>query len=168
MSLIKKTLSSDEIAKVLPHAYPFLLVDRVLDCDEKAIVALKNVTVNEPFFQGHFPSRAIMPGVLQIEAMAQSICLWAYLNYGYDYSKDLIYFMGVDEVKFRRPVTPGDQLVIEGEGTHFTKARGTARGVVKVDGKVVTEAIIKAAIRIGGIEEWERNQAAKNEASQSL
>lgn len=100
------------IKKVLPHRYPFLLVDRVVSVDENSIVALKNVSGNEPFFSGHFPALAVMPGVLQIEAMAQAAGLILALNGGFDVNHELAFLAGVDEVKFKKPVVPGDQLKI--------------------------------------------------------
>jgi beta-hydroxyacyl-ACP dehydratase FabZ len=132
-------LECTDVMKSLPHRYPFLLVDRVLECDdEKTIVGLKNVTVNEPFFQGHFPGQPIMPGVLQLEAMAQTAGI---LLRRLDGNPDGIpMFMSIDKVKFRRPVVPGDQLHIEIEITKMRSkmARFDARCVV--DGVVVSQA----------------------------
>jgi 3-hydroxyacyl-[acyl-carrier-protein] dehydratase len=107
-------INNEEIQQILPHRYPFLLLDRVLEIilNEK-VVALKNVTVNEPFFQGHFPGKPIMPGVLIIEAMAQAGGILAYQSAPQLTGKKLIYFMGMDKVKFRKPVVPGDQLILE-------------------------------------------------------
>src|SRR5690606_24034559 len=102
------------IRKVLPHRYPFLLVDRVLAVDAKSIRAIKNVTGNEPFFVGHFPNYAVMPGVLQVEAMAQTAGLILALDSGFNVNTEIAYLAGVDNAKFKRPVTPGDQLLIEG------------------------------------------------------
>ncbi|MBI5207220.1 MAG: 3-hydroxyacyl-ACP dehydratase FabZ, partial [Candidatus Firestonebacteria bacterium] len=101
----------NEIQKILPHRYPFLLVDRILDIKEDTIVGIKNVTVNEPFFIGHFPSQPIMPGVLMVEAMAQVGGIL--LLKEEQTSAKLLYFMAIDQVKFRKPVIPGDQLVIK-------------------------------------------------------
>jgi 3-hydroxyacyl-[acyl-carrier-protein] dehydratase len=102
----------EEIMELLPHRYPFLLIDRVVECDdEKRIVAIKNVTVNEPFFQGHFPGMPVMPGVLQLEAMAQAAGVL--LNRIAGNTDDTPFFMGIDGAKFRRVVKPGDQLRIE-------------------------------------------------------
>ncbi|OLE16203.1 MAG: 3-hydroxyacyl-[acyl-carrier-protein] dehydratase FabZ [Gemmatimonas sp. 13_1_20CM_3_60_15] len=137
----------EEIMKVLPHRYPFLLVDRIIEIEEKKrIVGLKNVTINEPFFQGHFPGHPIMPGVLIIEAMAQ-VGGMLLLGSVSDPETKVVYFMSLDNVKFRRPVKPGDQLRFELE---VTQLRGTVckmRGVGKVDGEVVVEADMAAAIR---------------------
>jgi len=137
----------EDIMKVLPHRYPFLLVDRILEIEEKKrIVGLKNVTINEPFFQGHFPGHPIMPGVLIIEAMAQvgGMLLMGSVE---DPESKVVYFMSLDNVKFRRPVKPGDQIRFELE---IIQLRGTVckmRGVGKVDGEVVAEADMAAMVR---------------------
>ena len=135
------------IERLLPHRYPFLLVDRILEVEEKKrIVGLKNVTINEPFFQGHFPGHPIMPGVLIVEAMAQTggmLLLGAVPDPG----TKVVYFTSLDNVKFRRPVKPGDQLRFELE---VVQLRGTVckmRGVAKVDGAVVCEADMAAMVR---------------------
>ena len=137
----------EDIMKVLPHRYPFLLVDRILEIEEKKrIVGLKNVTINEPFFQGHFPGHPIMPGVLIIEAMAQ-VGGMLLLGSVADPDTKVVYFMSLDNVKFRRPVKPGDQLRFE---LDVVQLRGTVckmRGVGKVDGEVVVEADMAATIR---------------------
>ncbi len=137
----------EDIMKVLPHRYPFLLVDRILEIEEKKrIVGLKNVTINEPFFQGHFPGHPIMPGVLIIEAMAQ-VGGMLLLGSIADPDTKVVYFMSLDNVKFRRPVKPGDQLRFE---LDVVQIRGTVckmRGVGKVDGDVVVEADMAATIR---------------------
>src|SRR6476620_2648150 len=100
--------------RILPHRYPFLLVDRVLEVDQdKRIVALKNVSINEPFFNGHFPGAPVMPGVLTIESMAQTGAILGLLDHKPEELKNaLVYFMGIDEARFRRPIVPGDQMVI--------------------------------------------------------
>jgi len=137
----------EDILQVLPHRYPFLLVDRILEIEEgRRIVGLKNVSINEPFFQGHFPGHPIMPGVLIIEAMAQvgGMLLMRTIE---DPSTKVVYFMSLDNVKFRRPVKPGDQLRLELE---VTQRRGTMckmKGVAYVDGQVVTEAEMAAMVR---------------------
>ena len=137
----------EDIMKVLPHRYPFLLVDRILEIEEKKrIVGLKNVTINEPFFQGHFPGHPIMPGVLIIEAMAQ-VGGMLLLGSVPDPDTKVVYFMSLDNVKFRRPVKPGDQLRFE---LDVVQLRGTVckmRGIGKVDGEVVVEADMAATIR---------------------
>ena len=107
-------LNQVEIQKILPHRYPFLLLDRILELQlNEKVVGLKNVTVNEPFFQGHFPGNPIMPGVLIVEAMAQAGGVLAFLSNPQHIGKNLIYFLAIDKVKFRKPVVPGDQLILE-------------------------------------------------------
>ncbi|MEP6765783.1 MAG: 3-hydroxyacyl-ACP dehydratase FabZ [Gemmatimonadaceae bacterium] len=137
----------EDIMQVLPHRYPFLLVDRILEIEErKRIVGLKNVSINEPFFQGHFPGHPIMPGVLIIEAMAQvgGMLLMGSLP---DPANKVVYFMSLDNVKFRRPVKPGDQLRIEVDVLQFRGTVCRLHGVAKVDGEVVTEADMAAIAR---------------------
>lgn len=138
-------LNIQDILKFLPHRYPFLLVDRILDyIPDKSITGLKNVTMNEPFFQGHFPGAPIMPGVLIVEAMAQVGGVFAMLSNPDRKEGTLMYFMGLDQVKFRKPVVPGDQLIIEVE---VIKKRGKIlkfSGTAKVDGQVATEAQLLA------------------------
>ncbi len=143
----KTTFAIEDIMKVLPHRYPFLLVDRIIEIEPmKRIVGIKNVTINEPFFQGHFPGHPIMPGVLIIEAMAQ---VGGMLMLGTIPEPDtkVVYFMSLDNVKFRRPVKPGDQLRFELEVVHLRGSVCKMRGLGKVDGEVVVEADMAAAIR---------------------
>ncbi|MDP9206387.1 MAG: bifunctional UDP-3-O-[3-hydroxymyristoyl] N-acetylglucosamine deacetylase/3-hydroxyacyl-ACP dehydratase [Gemmatimonadota bacterium] len=137
----------EDIMKVLPHRYPFLLVDRILEIEEKKrIVGLKNVTINEPFFQGHFPGHPIMPGVLIIEAMAQvgGMLLMGSIE---EPESKVVYFMSLDNVKFRRPVKPGDQIRFELEIVQIRGAVCKMRGVGKVEGEVVAEADMAAMVR---------------------
>jgi len=137
----------EDIMKVLPHRYPFLLVDRILEIEEKKrIVGLKNVSINEPFFQGHFPGHPIMPGVLIIEAMAQvgGMLLMGSIE---DPESKVVYFMSLDNVKFRRPVKPGDQIRFELEITQLRGPVCKMRGVGKVEGEVVAEADMAAMVR---------------------
>jgi len=130
----------------LPHRYPFLLVDRILEVEgDKRIVGLKNVTINEPFFQGHFPGAPVMPGVLILESMAQVAGVMIYRDLPDKHSK-LIYFTGIENAKFRRPVLPGDQLRIEMELLNRRDNFGKMSGQATVDGKLVAEAIVKFAI----------------------
>lgn len=101
-----------EILELLPHRYPFLMLDRILELTADSVVGLKNVTINEPFFQGHFPEKPIMPGVMIVEAMAQAGAILGYSLVD-DLGEKIIYFMGMDKVRFRKPVVPGDQLIIK-------------------------------------------------------
>ena len=127
------------VMRALPHRYPFLLVDRILECDDKQrIVGLKNITVNEPYFQGHFPGNPIMPGVLQLEAIAQVAGILMMRQA--ENAGKLAYFMSAEDVKWRRPVRPGDTLVIDVEMTKSRGKIGKARGVCSVDGEEVSEA----------------------------
>jgi UDP-3-O-[3-hydroxymyristoyl] N-acetylglucosamine deacetylase/3-hydroxyacyl-[acyl-carrier-protein] dehydratase len=139
--------SIEDIMQVLPHRYPFLLVDRILELEEgKRIVGLKNVTINEPFFQGHFPGHPIMPGVLIIESMAQ-VGGMLLMRTMADPSSKVVYFMSLDNIKFRRPVKPGDQLRLELEVLQIRGMICRMRGVATVDGQVATEAEMAAMIR---------------------
>ncbi|HEV2424653.1 MAG TPA: 3-hydroxyacyl-ACP dehydratase FabZ [Terriglobia bacterium] len=135
-----------DILKILPHRYPFLLVDRVLELEpEKRIVGLKNVTINEPFFQGHFPGAPVMPGVLIIEAMAQVAGIMTFLDMP-DRHQKLVYFTGIENAKFRRPVIPGDQLRLEMVLVNRKNHFGTMSGKATVDGRLVAEATVRFAI----------------------
>ncbi len=144
---MEKMIDIQNIMKHLPHRYPFLLVDRILDwIPDQRMTGLKNVTINEPFFQGHFPGAPIMPGVLILEAMAQVGGVLAIASLPEANEKTLMYFMGLDKVKFRKPVVPGDQLILEVE---LTKARGKVSklsGKAKVDEKLVAEAQLMATL----------------------
>ena len=137
----------EDILKVIPHRYPFLLVDRILEIEaKKRIVGLKNVTINEPFFQGHFPGHPIMPGVLIIEAMAQvgGMLLMGAFD---DPESKVVYFMSLDNVKFRKPVKPGDQLRFELDMTQIRGRVCKMHGIAKVDGDIVAEADMAAMVR---------------------
>jgi 3-hydroxyacyl-[acyl-carrier-protein] dehydratase len=135
-----------DILRILPHRYPFLMVDRVLELEPgKRIVGVKNVTINEPFFQGHFPGVPVMPGVLVIEAMAQVAGIMTYAEEPGIQDK-LIYFTGIENAKFRRPVIPGDQLRIEMELLSRREHFGTMKGRALVEGRLVAEATVKFAI----------------------
>ena len=133
-------LSIIDIMKILPHRYPMLLVDRILEFEEgKKIVGLKNVSANEQFFQGHFPGAPVMPGVLIVEAMAQC-CAVLFLQGIEDRERKLFLFGGIDKARFRRPVVPGDQLHLECEVLQTRSNTVRMRGVATVDGAVVAEA----------------------------
>ncbi len=138
-------LSIERIQELLPHRYPFLLVDRVIELTEDKIVALKNVSVNEPYFAGHFPGMPVMPGVLQLEAMAQAGGILAQRVIDFDARTQVMLFLSIDAAKFRRAVVPGDQLRIEvvplRKGKIFKM-----KGECTVDGKVVSSAELLATI----------------------
>ena len=136
----------DEIKRIIPHRYPFLLVDRVIECDmESRIVGIKNVTTNEPFFQGHFPEYPIMPGVLIIEALAQVACILA-LKILKKEGHGSVFFTGIDGAKFRQPVRPGDQLRLE---LTKVKQRGTLfkfKGSACIGDKIAAECTLQAML----------------------
>ena len=135
-----------QIMEYLPHRYPFLLIDRVVDFQRaKSITAIKNVTINEPFFNGHFPGYPIMPGVLVVEAMAQAGCILL-LNEVADRESKLVVFTGIERAKFRRPITPGDQLRIEVEVLSFRPRAGRMEGKAFIDGKLACEATLTCAV----------------------
>jgi beta-hydroxyacyl-ACP dehydratase FabZ len=138
------------VLDVLPHRYPMLLVDRIIEIEGgRRIVGIKNVTINEPFFQGHFPGHPVMPGVLIIEAMAQvgGVLLMGHLQgAAVDVREKVVYFMSLDNVKFRRPVVPGDQIRFELELLQHKERASRIRGVGYVDGHVVVEAEMMARV----------------------
>ncbi len=133
-----------QIRAILPHRYPFLLIDRVLACEPGvALTAIKNVTVNEPFFQGHFPARPVFPGVLILEAIAQASALLASQGLTEQPGGDIIFlFAGIDKARFRRPVEPGDQLRIETTQTNYKRRIWKCTGVASVDGVLCATADI--------------------------
>src|SRR4051812_16396451 len=139
-------MTAGQILGILPHRYPFLLIDRVLEVGADRVVALKNVTFNEPYFQGHFPGTPVMPGVLQIEAMAQAGGILASRAVAFDVNTQVMLFMAIDAVKFRRAVTPGDQLRIEvvplRKGKIFKM-----KGEITCEGKVVSSAEFLAGLQ---------------------
>jgi 3-hydroxyacyl-[acyl-carrier-protein] dehydratase len=140
------SLDINEIMQILPHRYPFLLIDRVVELVRmQRIVAIKNVTINEPFFQGHFPTYPIMPGVLIVEAMAQAGGALLLTEIPNRHDK-LVLFTGIDQAKFRAPVVPGDQVRIEVEVLKMRSRGATMRGNAYVDGKLVCEAEIKCQV----------------------
>ncbi|RZI65749.1 MAG: 3-hydroxyacyl-ACP dehydratase FabZ [Variovorax sp.] len=138
-----------QILKLLPHRYPILLVDRVLEIEEgKRIKAIKNVTINEPFFTGHFPHRPVMPGVLMLEAMAQSAALLSFATAGVvPDDKTVYYFAGIDAARFKRPVEPGDQLVMDVELIRHKAGIYKFKGVSRVGADVACEAELMCTMR---------------------
>jgi 3-hydroxyacyl-[acyl-carrier-protein] dehydratase len=137
-----------EILKILPHRYPFLLVDRVVEVEgDRRLVAIKNVSINEPFFEGHFPGAPVMPGVLTIEAMAQAGAILGLLHSKPEEVKDaLVYFMGIDEARFRRPIVPGDQLKIVITVLRRKAIVWKMRGEVWVGEELAAEATLLSSI----------------------
>jgi 3-hydroxyacyl-[acyl-carrier-protein] dehydratase len=134
------------VMEKLPHRYPFLLVDRIIKLiPDDRILALKNVTINEPFFQGHFPGKPVMPGVLIIEAMAQAGGILAYETAPADRRNRLIYFMGMDKVRFRKIVIPGDQIIFEAKILKFRSKVAKMSGTATVDDQLVAEAELMAS-----------------------
>ena len=149
MTTEKKTLDILAIKSLLPHRYPLLLVDRVLDWEaNKSITAIKNVTVNEEFFQGHFPHKPVMPGVLMIEALAQTAALLSFLTMGVKPDENsVVYLVGIDNARFKRPVEPGDQLKMDVEILRVSRGLWKYKAVGSVDGTVALEAEIMCTIR---------------------
>ena len=141
------TVDTQRVMQLLPHRYPFLMVDRIIEMDrDESAIGVKSVTVNEPFFQGHFPNFPIMPGVLIIEGLAQTAGALCVSNFGTSYKPQLVYFMGIDRAKFRKPVLPGDQLHYH---VRKIRSRGKAwrfHGEAKVNGQLVAEAEVSAMI----------------------
>ncbi|MGH8283533.1 MAG: 3-hydroxyacyl-ACP dehydratase FabZ [Gammaproteobacteria bacterium] len=135
------------IMKQLPHRYPFLLVDRVLECKPGvSLTAVKNVTINEPFFLGHFPQRPVMPGVLILEALAQATGLLAFASIGHSPGpNELYYFVGIDNARFKKPVEPGDQMLLKVEYLWNKRGVWKFKARAEVDGRVVTEAELMCA-----------------------
>ena len=142
----KTTLDINEIQRLLPHRFPFLLIDRIVDLDrKKRIVAIKNVTMNEPFFAGHFPGAPVMPGVLIVEAMAQAggVLLFTEVE---DRESKLVLFTGIERAKFRRPVVPGDQLRIEVDVRVWRGNAGRMQGAAYVGDKLAAEALVSCRL----------------------
>ena len=141
-----KEIDINGIMKLLPHRYPFLLVDRILDWDEESIKGIKNVSINEPCFQGHFPGHPIYPGVLQVEGMAQ--CAGCLLFQRVPNPQDMVvYFMSFDSVKFRKPVMPGDTIHYEMKVLSFSGSRAKVSGTCSVDGKVTCQGEMTAILQ---------------------
>ena len=141
------SLDIDGVKRMIPHRYPFLLIDRVVDLvAETSAVGIKNITSNEPHFQGHFPSKPVMPGVLIIEAMAQTAAVLVVATLGQQSTNQLVYFMMIDQARFRKPVVPGDQLRLEMTKKQRRLGMWKFDGRATVDGQLVAEATIAAKI----------------------
>ena len=138
-----------EILELLPHRYPFLLIDRVLSLEpDKSIVALKNVTINEPFFPGHYPHHPVMPGVLMIEAMAQASALLSFKSMGGKLNeKSVYYFAGIDGARFKRPVSPGDQMIIKSSLIRSMRGLFKFGATIEVDGQLAAEAEVMCTVK---------------------
>ncbi len=142
------TLDIDQIQRMIPHRYPMLMVDRIVDLvPNQRATGIKNVSINEPFFQGHFPGAPLMPGVLIIEAMAQTAAVLVVATLGAERDGSLVYFMSIDSARFRKPVTPGDVLHVHVERGRNRRNVWKFDGKAMVDGEVVAEATYAAMIR---------------------
>jgi 3-hydroxyacyl-[acyl-carrier-protein] dehydratase len=145
-ALIAENIDIVEILRLLPHRYPFILIDRVLSLvPEQDVVVLKNVTINEPFFQGHFPDKPVMPGVLILEGMAQAGGILAYCSEPENIGLKLLYFAGIDKARFRSPVVPGDQLIYKLQLLKRKRGIWKMRGEAFVNEKLVAEAELLAS-----------------------
>jgi 3-hydroxyacyl-[acyl-carrier-protein] dehydratase len=144
-----KTLDITQIKEYLPHRYPMLLVDRVLDWEAgKSMTAIKNVTANEEFFNGHFPHKPVMPGVLMVEALAQTAAILSFLTMDVKPDENsVVYFVGIDNARFKRPVEPGDQLKMDIEILRISRGIWKYKAVGSVDGKVALEGELMCTIR---------------------
>lgn len=144
-----KSLDSNQIKEYLPHRYPLLLVDRVLDWESgKSITAIKNVTINEEFFNGHFPHKPVMPGVLMIEALAQTAALLAFLTMGQKPDANaVVYFLGIDGARFKRPVEPGDQIRMQVDILRQSRGIWKFKAIATVDGNTAVEAELMCTMR---------------------
>jgi 3-hydroxyacyl-[acyl-carrier-protein] dehydratase len=149
MKAQNKTIDVNEILRYLPHRYPFLLIDRVLELEpDRRVVAIKNVTINEPYFVGHFPHLPVMPGVLVVEAMAQAAGVLSFATMGRrSDDNSVFYFAGIDEARFKRPVVPGDQLRLEVDILRKSRLLWKFKGSASVDGQIVAEAQLMCALR---------------------
>lgn len=148
MTIDNLNLDIHQILTLLPHRYPILLVDRVLELEpHKRIKALKNVSINEPYFVGHFPNRPVMPGVLILEALAQTAALLTFAEEPRDPKNSIYYFVGIDGARFKRPVEPGDQLILNVSFERLLKKIWKFKAHAEVDGKVAAEAELMCTIR---------------------
>jgi 3-hydroxyacyl-[acyl-carrier-protein] dehydratase len=149
MNSLNNGLDISQIKEYLPHRYPLLLVDRVLGWESgKTITAIKNVTINEEFFNGHFPNKPVMPGVLTIEALAQTAALLSFLTEGRKPDENtVVYFLGIDKARFRRPVEPGDQIKLEVEIVRVVRGIWKYKAVASVDGELAVEAEFMCTMR---------------------
>lgn len=144
----KGCMDIHEVLENLPHRYPFLLIDRVLECNpDGSLVAIKNVSINEPYFQGHFPNRPIMPGVLILEALAQATGILAYRHAGVRPAGSLYYFVGIDKARFKRPVEPGDQLRLAVRLKRSIRGMWIFDAEATVDGEVAATAELMCTVR---------------------
>ncbi|MDA7705477.1 3-hydroxyacyl-ACP dehydratase FabZ [Rickettsiales bacterium] len=143
---IDPKLNIQQILEVLPHRYPLLLVDKITEVTKEQVIGIKNVTFNEPHFMGHFPGKPVMPGVLIIEAMAQTSAMLPHLSYDMKLGEKLIYFTTIDNVKFKKIVIPGDVLELHIDLVKFKRNFWKFSGKAKVNGEVVTEAEFSAMI----------------------
>ncbi len=145
-SIIPENIDILEILRLLPHRYPFVMVDKILSVVlEKRVTGIKNVTMNEPYFQGHFPGRPVMPGVMILEGMAQTGAIMAYYSTPGTIGSKILYFAGIDKARFRRPVVPGDQIIFTLEYVKFKRGILVMNGQAQVDGKLVAEAELMAS-----------------------
>lgn len=145
-TIIPENIDINEILRLLPHRYPFVMIDRVLTVDVgESVEALKNVTINEPFFQGHFPTKPVMPGVLMLEGMAQAGGVLAFYSKPENIGEKLLYFAGIDKARFRKPVEPGDQIIYRVEALKVKRGIWKMAATANVDGKKVAEAELMAS-----------------------
>ena len=143
---MSQSIDITRIMELIPHRYPFVLVDRIVEYERRRrVVAIKNVTINEPFFQGHFPGAPVMPGVLIIEALAQAAAVLILLEVE-DRARKLVYFTGIDECRFRRPVVPGDQLRLELDVLRLRPRAAKMRAIATVDEEIAAEATLLSAM----------------------
>ena len=143
-----EVIDAEGVMRLIPHRYPFLLIDRLVDVTPgESVTGIKNVTINEPFFQGHFPGRPVMPGVLIIEALAQTAGTLVMHSLGFESEGRLVYFMSIDNARFRKPVLPGDTLYLHTVKQHRRQNIWKFSGAAKVDGNIVAEAVFTATIK---------------------